>query len=102
MAKGSAALRLGLGSGGGMSVTTCGGGEAEDEGATGIDGGASRAGAFGLRSGSGTTEVAAATSVCGVTVCTGASAGGVIAPRTRIAVGEGKRVSRGCPVDPVG
>jgi hypothetical protein len=37
-----------------------------------------------------------------VTVCTGASAGGVIAPRTRIAVGEGKRVSRGCPVDPVG
>lgn len=79
MANGSAAVRLGLGSGGGMSVTTCGGGEAEDEGGTGIDGGASRAGPFGLRSGSGTTEVAAAKSVCGVTVCTGVSAGGVVA-----------------------
>ena len=53
MAKGSAAVRLGLGSGGGMSVTTCGGGEAEGVGATGIEGGASRVGALRIAIGQG-------------------------------------------------
>ena len=89
MAKGSAAVRLGLASGGGMSVTTCGGGEAEGAGAT--DGGvASRVGVCGLCSGRGTTEVAFAMSDCGVTVATGAAAGGVIATED-----EGLRSGRG-------
>ena len=67
MAKGKAVVRLGLGSGGGMSVTTCDG--ADGDGATGGEGGASSAVTTGLRSGRGTTEDAVATSDCGVTVC---------------------------------
>ena len=89
MAKGSAAVRLGLASGGGMSVTTCGGGEAAGAGAA--DGGvASRVGVCGLCSGRGTTEVDFAMSDCGVTAAKGTAAGGVIATED-----EGLRSGRG-------
>src|SRR4029079_16861139 len=91
MAKGSAAARLGLASGGGMSVTTCGGGETGGAGAT--EGGvASRVGGCEVCSGRGTTEFDFAMSDCGVTVASGTAAGGVIATED-----EGLRSGRGSP-----
>ena len=90
MAKGSAARAIGIGIGrrhvGDDLRRRRGGRRGRDR----HGGGASRAGACGLRSGRGTTEVAFATSVCGVTVGTGAAAGGVIATED-----EGLRSGRG-------
>src|SRR3990172_424856 len=57
MANGSAPARLGLGSGRGMSVTTCGAGD----GGRGNEGGARSEGAFGLRSGRGRLSASATT-----------------------------------------
>src|SRR3990170_8632163 len=74
----------GLGSGTGMSVTTCGAGD----GGTGNEGGARSEGAFGLRSGRATVETAAAIWDAGVTV--GVTGDGVIGTDVVIGLRSGR------------